>query len=101
MDRVNWDANAFKLWLEQQPAGSMVGRTAVPCDCPLAQWQKSLNNTVEIQFNYVVGLRGQDRIAIPLWATHFTYECDAINCSSQEPISREQALEALRIVLES
>ena len=89
---------AFRAWLEAQPEGSIVGYAQEERACPIARFiGSSADYRVWVTDHWIFiqegGRRGH-QWKQPRWATLFVDKVD--NYESGRPITREEALAALR-----
>lgn len=111
IDKSLFDKEAFRQWLEEQPAQSIIGHAQHCYTCPLARWLNSKGLMAEVGSDSRAIIRDgsvvmmpQERIVdLPAWAHNFVSVVDEAACQRLRKgqgyrdyeVSREEALKAL------
>ena len=104
LDASLFDQEKVTAWLESLPAETIVGKSQIACECPLAKYFRSLGIIAEIGSKGTASLCtvddqykliAQERdIIMPEWARWFVAEVDILG--RFKPCVRENMLDVIK-----
>lgn len=76
MEQLDWSIEAFRAWLNAQPAARVIGTSDDCLDCPIVTWRRDLGEATAVAAETIVFLHNGDEYGAPGWVYHFVYGID-------------------------